>query len=199
MSHHKTADHKTDDHKADDQKTNYSAQHTPLQLNLDGLHAARQDLTDGALTPAYGPWRDDVVKLLNGALATELVCVLRYRRHHYTADGLASPAIAEEFLVHANEELGHADRIARRIVQLGGEPDFNPEGLLGRGHADYDTSKDLKAMIRANLVAERIAVESYRQMIGMLADKDSTTRRMLEDILADEEKHADELKDWLAR
>ena len=199
MSHHKTADHKTDDHKADDQKTNYSAQQTPLQLNLDGLHAARQDLTDGALTPAYGPWRDDVVKLLNGALATELVCVLRYRRHHYTADGLASPAIAEEFLVHANEELGHADRIARRIVQLGGEPDFNPEGLLGRGHADYDTSKDLKAMIRANLVAERIAVESYRQMIGMLADKDSTTRRMLEDILADEEKHADELKDWLAR
>ena len=198
MSHHKTADHKTDDQKVDDQKTNYSAQHTPLQLNLDGLHAARQDLTDGALTPAYGPWRDDVVKLLNGALATELVCVLRYRRHHYTADGLASPAIAEEFLVHANEELGHADRIARRIVQLGGEPDFNPEGLLGRGHADYDTSKDLKAMIRANLVAERIAVETYRQMIAMLADKDSTTRRMLEDILADEEKHADELKDWLA-
>jgi bacterioferritin len=171
----------------------------PLQLDLDGLSAARQDLVDGALTPAYGPWRDDIVALLNGALATELVCVLRYRRHHYTADGLASPAIAREFLVHANEELAHADRLAQRIVQLGGEPDFNPEGLLSRGHADYDASKDLKEMIRANLVAERIAVESYRQMITLLADKDSTTRRLLEDILADEEKHADELKDWLAR
>ena len=197
MSTPKTADHKTD--QSSDHNSDHSAGHAPLQLNLDGLHAARQDLSDGALTPAYGPWRDDIVKLLNGALATELVCVLRYRRHHYTADGLASPAIADEFLVHANEELGHADRIAQRIVQLGGEPDFNPEGLLARGHADYDTSKDLKAMIRANLVAERIAVESYRQMIAMLADKDSTTRRMLEDILADEEKHADELKDWLAR
>lgn len=171
----------------------------PLQLDQEGLNAARQDLQDGALTRAYGPWRDDIVALLNGALATELVCVLRYRRHHYTADGLASPAIAEEFLVHANEELAHADRLAQRIVQLGGEPDFNPEGLLARGHADYDESKDLTAMIRANLVAERIAVESYRQMISLLADKDSTTRRLLEDILADEEKHADELKDWLAR
>ena len=176
-----------------------STKAAPLQLDLDGLNAARQDLKDGALTPAYGPWRDDIVALLNGALATELVCVLRYRRHHYTADGLASPAIAQEFLVHANEELGHADRLAQRIVQLGGEPDFNPEGLLSRGHADYDESKDLTAMIRANLVAERIAVESYRQMIALLADKDSTTRRLLEDILADEEKHADELKDWLAR
>lgn len=176
-----------------------SSPNPTLQLNLDGLAAARQDLTDGALTPAYGPWRDEIVKLLNASLATELVCVLRYRRHHYTADGLASPAIAQEFLIHANEELAHADRLAQRIVQLGGEPDFNPEGLLGRGHADYDESKDLTAMIRANLVAERIAVESYRQMIAMLADKDSTTRRLLEDILADEEKHADELKDWLAR
>ena len=179
--------------------TSQSSPHAALQLNLDGLAAARQDLKDGALTPAYGPWRDEIVTLLNGALATELVCVLRYRRHHYTADGLASPAIAQEFLVHANEELAHADRLAQRIVQLGGEPDFNPEGLLARGHADYDESKDLMAMIRANLVAERIAVESYRQMIAMLTDKDSTTRRLLEDILADEEKHADELKDWLAR
>ena len=179
--------------------TDRTAAHAPLQLNNEGLVAARQDLTDGALTPAYGPWRDDIVSLLNGALATELICVLRYRRHHYTADGLASPAIAQEFMVHANEELAHADRIAQRIVQLGGEPNFNPEGLMARGHADYDESKELKDMIRANLVAERVAVESYRQMIAMLADKDSTTRRMLEDILADEEKHADELKDWLAR
>ena len=160
---------------------------------------ARNNIELGAVTAGYSADRVEVLKQLNEALATELVCVLRYRRHHYTADGLASPAIAQEFMVHANEELGHADRLAQRIVQLGGEPDFNPEGLLARGHADYDESRDLTAMIRANLVAERVAVESYRQMIAMLTDKDSTTRRLLEDILADEEKHADELKDWLAR
>jgi bacterioferritin len=176
---------------------------TPVQQRLDldqaGLDAARNDLADGAITPAYGPWRDDIVRLLNGALATELTCVLRYRRHHYTAVGLASPKIAEEFLVHANDELGHADRLAERIVQLGGEPDFNPEGLLQRGHAGYDESRELKSMIRSNLVAERVAVETYRQMITLVSDKDSTTRRLLEDILADEEEHADELKDWLER
>jgi bacterioferritin len=171
----------------------------PMSLNRSGLDAARCDLDDGAMTPAYGPWRDAVVRLLNDALATELVCVLRYRRHHYTAEGLASPKIAEEFLVHADAELGHADRIAQRIVQLGGEPDFNPSSLLERSHAEYNEPKDLTAMIKANLVAERVAVESYRQMIDLLGDKDSTTRRMLEDILADEEEHADELKDWLAR
>lgn len=172
---------------------------TPLKLDEAGLEAARSHLDEGAVTPAYGPWRDDIVKLLNGALATELVCVLRYRRHHFMADGLESPAIAEEFLVHANAELGHADRLAQRIVQLGGEPDFNPAGLLDRSHAGYDEVDDLKAMIRSNLVAERVAVETYRQMIRLVADKDSTTRRLLEDILADEEEHADELKDWMAR
>jgi bacterioferritin len=176
-----------------------SPQRQGLHLNEAGLAAARQDLEDGAVTPAYGPWRDDVVRLLNDALATELVCVLRYRRHHYTADGVESPKIAEEFLVHANAELAHADRIAERIVQLGGEPNFDPTTLLQRSHADYDASRDLQAMIRANLVAERVAVETYRQMIDLVGDKDSTTRRMLEDILADEEEHADELKDWLAR
>lgn len=170
-----------------------------MTLDESGLEAARRDLTDGAMTPAYGPWRDDVVRLLNDALATELVCVLRYRRHHYTADGLASPKIVEEFMVHANAELGHADRIAERIVQLGGEPDFDPGRLLERSHAEYNEPTDLTEMIRANLVAERVAVESYRQMIELVGDKDSTTRRMLEDILADEEEHADELKDWLAR
>ena len=169
-----------------------------LALDKAGLDAARRDLKDGAVTPAYGPWRDAVVQLLNDALATELVCVMRYRRHHFTASGLASPKIAEEFLVHADAELAHADRIAERIVQLGGEPDFHPKHLLDRSHADYDEATDLQAMIVANLVAERIAVESYRQMIDLVADKDSTTRRMLEDILADEEEHADELKDWLA-
>jgi bacterioferritin len=173
--------------------------HTPLKLDEAGLNAARNDLDDGAVTPAYGPWRDDIVKLLNGALATELTCVLRYRRHHFMADGLESPTIAGEFLVHANAELGHADRLAQRIVQLGGEPDFNPAGLLERSHADYDAVNDLKGMIRSNLIAERVAVETYRQMIKLVADKDSTTRRLLEDILADEEEHADELKDWMTR
>ncbi len=170
-----------------------------LQLDQAGLDAAKRDTNDGAITPAYGPWREDIVKMLNDALATELTCVLRYRRHHFTADGLASPKIAEEFMVHANDELGHADRLAERIVQLGGEPDFRPESLPERSHADYDDSTDLNAMIKANLIAERVAVESYRQMIALLADKDPTTRRLLEDILADEEEHADELKDWLAR
>jgi bacterioferritin len=169
-----------------------------MKLDERGLAAARKNLDDGAHTPAYGPWRDDVVQLLNDALATELTCVLRYRRHHFTAEGLASPKIAEEFLVHANEELAHADRLAERIVQLGGEPDFNPQGLAKRSHADYDESADLHAMIKANLVAERVAVESYRQMIDLIGTKDSTTRRLLEDILADEEEHADELSDWMS-
>lgn len=173
--------------------------HTPLKLDEAGLNAARQHLEDGAVTPAYGPWRDDIVKLLNDALATELTCVLRYRRHHYMAKGLESPAIAQEFMVHATDELGHADRLAERIVQLGGEPDFNPKGLLDRSHAGYDEINDLKGMITSNLRAERVAVESYRQMIALVADKDSTTRRLLEDILADEEEHADELSDWTHR
>ncbi len=184
------------DNKQSDNKRNG---HAALKLDPAGLDAARHDLKDGAMTPAYGPWRDDVVRLLNDSLATELVCVLRYRRHHYTATGLASPKIAEEFLVHANAELGHADRIAERIVQLGGEPNFNPQGLLERSHAEYNEPSDLTEMIKANLIAERVAVEAYRQMIDLLGDKDSTTRRMLEDILADEEEHADELKDWLVR
>ena len=168
-----------------------------LALDQSGLDAARKSLDDGAVTPSYGPWRDDVVKLLNDALATELVCVLRYKRHYFTANGVESPAIADEFLVHANEESAHADLIAERIVQLGGEPDFAPTHLLDRSHASYDESTDLQSMVRANLIAERIAVESYRQMIALIGDKDPTTRRMLEGILADEEEHADELKDWL--
>jgi bacterioferritin len=171
--------------------------HEPLQLDQAAIDKASKSLDDGAVTPSYGPWRDDIVKLLNDALATELVCVLRYKRHYFTATGEASPAIADEFLVHANAESGHADRIAERIVQLGGEPDFNPQTLQARSHASYDAALDLQAMVRANLVAERIAVETYRQMIGLIGDKDPTTRRMLEEILSDEEEHADELKDWL--
>jgi bacterioferritin len=168
-----------------------------MQLDEAAIDAARLGLDQGAVTPSYGPWRADVIKLLNDSLATELVCVLRYKRHHFTAVGLASPKIAEEFLVHANEEAGHADRLAQRIVQLGGEPDFSPDSLTGRSHAAYDESADLKTMIRANLIAERVAIETYSQIIGLIGDKDSTTRRLLEDILADEQQHADELKDWL--
>lgn len=176
---------------------NSPAPANPLTLDEAGVSAARKSLDDGAITPAYGPHRDAILKLLNDSLATELVCVLRYKRHHFMASGVSSPKIAEEFLVHANEESAHADRIARRIVQLGGEPDFSPATLLQRSHADYDDSNDLKTMIRVNLVAERVAVETYRQMIELIGHKDPTTRRMLEDILADEEEHADELKDWL--
>ena len=168
-----------------------------LELDESALESARQNLGDGAVTPAYGPWREPIVKLLNDALATELVCVLRYKRHHFTAHGLASPAIAAEFMVHAQEEAAHGDLLAERIVQLGGEPDFSPATLLARSHADYDDSTSLTAMVRANLVAERVAIESYRQMIALVADKDPTTRRILEQILADEEEHADELKDML--
>ena len=170
-----------------------------LELDEAALQASKRDLGDGAVTPSYGPWRDPIVKLLNGALATELVCILRYKRHHFTAKGLSSPAIAAEFMVHALEETAHADRIAERIVQLGGEPDFSPATLLERSHADYDASSDLQAMVRANLLAERVAVETYRQMIVLIGDKDPTTRRMVEAILADEEEHADEMADLLEK
>ena len=174
------------------------SRHTAMALDQGAIDAARRSLDQGAVTPAYGPWRDDIIALLNDSLATEWVCVLRYRRHHFTAAGLASPKIAEEFLVHANEELGHADRLARRIVQLGGTPDLSPATLLARSHAAYDESLSLKDMIRANLVAERVAIETYSQLVVLIGDKDATTRRLLEDILADEQEHADELKDWLA-
>ena len=171
--------------------------HTAMVLDQDAINAARRSLDQGAVTPGYGPWRDEILALLNDSLATEWVCVLRYRRHHFTAAGLASPKIAEEFLVHANEELGHADRLARRIVQLGGVPDLSPATLLARSHAAYDESLSLKDMIRANLVAERVAIETYSQLVQLIGDKDVSTRRLLEDILADEQQHADELKDWL--
>jgi bacterioferritin len=171
--------------------------HERLALNEAGLEAAKHSLDQGAVTPSYGPWREDVIKLLNDSLATELVCTLRYKRHHFTAKGMTSPKIAEEFMVHALEETAHADQIAERIVQLGGEPDFAPDRLTQRSHADYDDSSDLKAMIKANLIAERIAIEAYSQMIALIGDKDSTTRRMLEGILSQEQEHAEELSDWL--
>jgi len=171
----------------------------PLALDTGAIEAARKHLEDGAVTPGQTVWRDSIVALLNDSLATELVCVLRYKRHHYTAHGLASPAIAEEFMVHALAEAGHGDRLAERIVQLGGEPDFSPDTLSARSHARYDASTDLQSMLRANLEAERVAIETYRQMVVLIGDKDPTTRRLLEDILHDEEEHADELAGWLEK
>ncbi|MBU0914907.1 ferritin-like domain-containing protein [Aquabacterium parvum] len=175
------------------------AEATSLKLDEKALERARTHLDDGAVTPSYGPWKDGVIELLNGALATELVCVLRYRRHHFTAKGLESGPIAAEFMVHAVAEQGHADKLAERIVQLGGSPAFDPDRLTSLSHADYDESSGLKDMIRANLIAERVAVESYRQMIALIGDKDPTTRQLLEGILRDEEEHADELSDLLER
>ena len=134
------------------------AEATSLKLDEKALERARTHLDDGAVTPSYGPWKDGVIELLNGALATELVCVLRYRRHHFTAKGLESGPIAAEFMVHAVAEQGHADKLAERIVQLGGSPAFDPDRLTSLSHADYDESSGLKDMIRANLIAERVAV-----------------------------------------
>jgi len=154
---------------------------------------ARQHIESGAVTEGYRADRETVLKLLNTALATELVCVLRYRRHHFTAKGIHAQAVAEEFLEHAQEEQEHADRIAGRIVQLGGEPDFAPDGLTSRSHSEYVEGDDLVSMIQEDLVAERIAIESYTEIIHYIGENDSTTRRILEEILAKEEEHADEL------
>jgi len=158
---------------------------------------ARKHIEQGAVTAGYGADRTEVLRMLNEALATEMVCVLRYRRHHFMARGIHSKGVAEEFLAHSNEEQGHADLLAARIVQLGGEPDFSPQGLAGRSHAEYVAGTDLPDMIREDLIAERIAIDSYREFIRHLGDKDPTTRRMLEGILAVEEQHADELADLL--
>jgi bacterioferritin len=154
---------------------------------------ARQGLADGAVTAGYGPLRDEVLALLDSALATELVCMLRYRRHHFMARGVLSKPVADEFLLHATQELEHADWLAERIVQLGGAPDFEPVGLTARSHAQYIEGQSLADMIRENLVAERIAIDAYRECIAFLGDSDPTTRRLLETILATEEEHADEL------
>ncbi|HEX9425047.1 MAG TPA: ferritin-like domain-containing protein [Pyrinomonadaceae bacterium] len=154
---------------------------------------ARQHIEEGAVTEGYKADRDTVVKILNEALATEIVCVLRYKRHYFMATGIYAEGVAAEFLQHANEEQGHADLIAQRIVQLGGEPNFNPDGLTMRSHAEYVEGTDLIDMIKEDLVAERIAIDSYREMINYVSNDDPTTRRMLEGILAMEEEHADDL------
>jgi len=159
---------------------------------------ARKHIEEGAVTEGYRADRDTVIKLLNEALATEIVCVLRYKRHYFMAQGIHSDPIATEFLTHANEEQGHADQIAGRIVQLGGSPNFNPEGILSRSHSEYVEGQNLIDMIKEDLIAERVAIDSYTDMIRYIGDNDITTRRMLEQILAVEEEHADDLVSFLA-
>ena len=154
---------------------------------------ARQHLERGAVTPGYRAHRETVIELLNEALATEIVCVLRYKRHFYMASGINAQSVAQEFLQHANEEQVHADQLAQRIVQLGGEPNFAPEGLSTRSHSEYVEGDSLVDMIKEDLVAERIAIDSYREMITYFGNDDPTTRRLMEDILAMEEEHADDL------
>src|SRR5438552_6355548 len=158
---------------------------------------ARQHIERGAVTEGYKADRETVIKVLNEALATEIVCVLRYKRHYFMASGIHAESVAAEFLQHANDEQGHADQIAQRIVQLGGAPNFNPEGLLSRSHAEYVEGDTLIDMIKEDLVAERIAIDSYREMILYVGNDDPTSRRLMESILAVEEEHADDLVNLL--
>lgn len=158
---------------------------------------AREHIQDGAVTANYGADPRKVVAILNEALATEIVCILRYKRHYFMATGIHANAVAQEFAEHAAEEQGHADRIAGRITQLGGEPNFNPEGLATRSHSQYVEGASLVDMIKEDLVAERIAIESYSEIVRFLGERDVTTRRMMEEILANEEEHADDLRDLL--
>ena len=164
---------------------------------LSDIHAirsrARQHIERGAITEGYQANLATVIRLLNEALATEIVCVLRYKRHFYMANGINAQPVAQEFLQHANDEQLHADQIAARIVQLGGQPNFSPEGLASRSHSEYVEGESLMDMIREDLVAERVAIDSYGEMIRYIGDKDPTTRRMMEGILAMEEEHADDL------
>jgi bacterioferritin len=166
----------------------------PFLTDIKTLRArARKHIENGAVTEGYTADRETVIKLLNEALATELVCVLRYKRHYFMANGIHADSVAAEFLEHANDEQGHADQIAARIVQLGGAPNFNPEGLLTRSHAEYVEGDTLTDMIKEDLVAERIAIDSYREMVRYFGNDDPTSRRMIEGILAVEEEHADDL------
>lgn len=169
-----------------------------VAINTAAIREAAKNFDDGAVTVGYQGDRKEVLAMLNGALATELVCVLRYKRHYYTATGLQNGPIRAEFLLHAQEEQGHADLLAERIVQLNGKPDFDPSTLADRSHAEYDDSDGIQAMIKANLIAERIAIESYRQMIAAIGESDPTTCQMLVTIMAKEEEHADDMRDLLA-
>lgn len=158
---------------------------------------ARQNIEEGAVTTGYAADREAVIRMLNEALATELVCVLRYKRHYFMAKGIHADPVKAEFLAHAGEEMVHADRLAKRLVELGGEPNFSPDGLSARSHAEYVEGDTLNAMIKEDLIAERIAIESYREMIAYLGEHDPTTQQMLKEILASEEEHADDLASLL--
>lgn len=167
-------------------------------IDKNAIRAAARNMADGPVTEGYKGNRAQVLQMLNDALATELVCINRYKRHYYTVTGLSNAGIKAEFLEHATQEQEHADWLAERIVQLNGTPDFNPATLLERSHAEYDDSREVQAMVRANLLAERVAIESYRQMIELIGDSDPTTRQLLTQIMAVEEEHADDMRDLLA-
>ena len=172
--------------------------HRPFVTDIQALRQrAREHMEQGAVTCGYRADRGTVIRVLNEVLATEIVCVLRYRRHYYMAAGINAQSVAQEFLEHANEEQSHADLAAKRIVQLGGAPNLNPEGLATRSHAQYTEGESLLDMIREDLVAERIAVESYSEIIRYLGDDDPTTRTMMERIMANEEEHAEDMKTLL--
>lgn len=178
-------------------KNGKRAASSPLTATSTLRARARKNIDDGAITGSYAADRKQVIKLLNDALATEYVCVLRYYRHYFMAKGMLADSVKAEFLEHAQQEQEHAGKLAERIVQLGGEPDLNPDTLTARSHAEYKEGKDLRDMVKENLVAERIAIDSYREMIDYIGTKDSTTRRILESILEQEEEHADEFADLL--
>ena len=158
---------------------------------------ARSHIADGAVTQGYRADRETVIRILNEALATEIVCTLRYKRHYYMANGIHAKSVAEEFLEHAAEEQAHADEIAKRIVQLGGAPDLSPTGLASRSHSEYVEGEDLVSMLEEDLVAERIAIDTYREIIQYLGNDDPTSRRMMEGILAKEEEHAEDMSTLL--
>ena len=172
---------------------------TPFLTDVQTLRKrARQQMNEGAVTPDYGADPKVVVEVLNAALATEIVCVLRYKRHYFMAQGIASESVKTEFAEHAAEEQEHADRIAERIVQLGGEPDLDPDTLMSRSHSEYKPGTSLVDMLREDLIAERIAIQSYREIVEWLHGKDPTTKRMMEDVLAKEEEHAEDIQSLLS-
>ncbi len=174
----------------------HSHSHAPALSDVKALRQrARRHIEAGAVTEDYRADRETILRLLNEALATEIVCSLRYKRHYYTAKGLASASIAAEFMEHAQEEEAHGDRFAERITQLGGDPDFSPATLVARSHAEYVEGRNLLEMIKEDLVAERVAIESYREVVRYIGEKDPTTRRLFEEVLAVEEQHANELLD----
>ncbi len=173
---------------------------TPFLTDIETLRRrAREHMEQGAVTRGYQADRETVVRLLNEALATEIVCTLRYKRHFFMAKGINAQSVADEFLEHANEEQLHADQIAERIVQLGGEPDLSPDGMLARSHSEYIEGDTLVEMIREDLVAERVAIDSYREMANYFGSTDPTSRRLMEEILAKEEEHAEDLVSLLEK